>query len=415
VILDVWWGHISDEFRGHLLKYDWIVLLYVPASMTCVLQPCDVGVNKEFKGTAVDMFCDDVIERVEAAGDKAAAEGRDVAAAEDEALKQLLSIPHLRNLIPKYVTAGVQAAYRCGMRDGVNAIARSWDKAWWGKVWNDDAAGVALRADARKHVARLFKDATQRDVPGSDEESDVYDDDNSWETVHERVYPRFLARQQARDEARAAMAGFLNTAPAPKNKRGRAAAAAAAEGGGAAGATAAAPAVTAGGKRGRGRGRGGGGCSGDGGRLGGGRGRGRGQDKAAAAATAGEEAATLRGRPTVVLGDEHDGDVDARIAAEARAFNEEEDTEIEEEEEEEEGEQTEETEEETIDFDESEEAEEDRAAAASEAEAAAAAGQRQRRSAYLVCKQKMHKIASRAGKSRGRYFLVKEAKKKRGG
>lgn len=36
--------------------YPWIKLLYVPANCTSVLQPCDIALNKPFKGALRDAF-----------------------------------------------------------------------------------------------------------------------------------------------------------------------------------------------------------------------------------------------------------------------------------------------------------------------------------------------------------------------
>lgn len=57
LILDCWFGHISDEFRSWVKRmYPWLILLYIPACCTSELQPCDVGVNKILKVATATAF-----------------------------------------------------------------------------------------------------------------------------------------------------------------------------------------------------------------------------------------------------------------------------------------------------------------------------------------------------------------------
>jgi hypothetical protein len=209
VILDVWWGQTDQRWRDHLASYDWIKLLFVPASCTSKLQVCDLALNNPFNDAVRDAFCDDVIEIVDAATDKASAEGRDVIKTEDDAMRQILSIVELRNRNPGYVSHGLKAAYESGMCFGENAIFRAWAKAGWVRAWKRGAAGDAFYAEAKAQVDRLFKSTTLQDAPDDDEMIDIDDEENSWEAFNKRLGKHLEERTE-----------FLNTVPAPKKSAG---------------------------------------------------------------------------------------------------------------------------------------------------------------------------------------------------
>lgn len=68
---DVYSVHISAEMRDWVRNtYSWIILIYVPAGCTGVLQPCDVGLRRVFKHwikhAATRYFCELVQKMLEA-------------------------------------------------------------------------------------------------------------------------------------------------------------------------------------------------------------------------------------------------------------------------------------------------------------------------------------------------------------
>jgi hypothetical protein len=171
MFLDCWHGHTAAKVRMHVRKkYPWLHILYIPANCTSKLQVCDIAVQRPFKKGIMDAYTADIREQCKLESSKPNAGGP------GDIVKRLLSVPRLRNQVPKWVVAGVQAA--AANREG---IVRAWDRVL------PYLTSKELRQEA---IKRCYDNnlLASLDVPtGVEEDGDPYPDTDVAERLADAV------------------------------------------------------------------------------------------------------------------------------------------------------------------------------------------------------------------------------------
>jgi hypothetical protein len=184
LIWDCWYGHTNKQLRGYVrATFPWLHILFIPANCTSKLQVCDLVVQRSFKAGVIDAFTASIREAYAAAMQ---APDADVSVV----VKNLLSIRFLRERVPAWVVAGVDAAQQ--QRDG---IVRAWEKTL---PHLTDRSFIAT-AHERVRERNLFKTAAPLDFQQEPQEAE--DDDDAMPRHDNAAVARRLADALAAADA----------------------------------------------------------------------------------------------------------------------------------------------------------------------------------------------------------------------
>ena len=135
-------------------KYPTLLILFVPASCTGVLQPLDVDFNMPFKTVVrkhVTAFLVNLVMRAVTAGAKPTE----------------VPIPHKKSEFVPHFVSWIQAGIDWGNTEtGRKSITRAWKKTGLLDAWNDvDNADILEEARARQEAGTLFTNFHDKEVP----------------------------------------------------------------------------------------------------------------------------------------------------------------------------------------------------------------------------------------------------------